>query len=253
MLTKYFCNITGQYFTLDNQALGREKSYKFGFTSRDRAVIYCLMQKLGINTLPLNSFSNKNIIGIGMSDNHYLSRILSQSFSYINTFFHQSPYLDIYNTQHISQYTDLDFIICSDVFEHISPYPGLHIAFQHLYRMLKKNTGVLIFSVPYNTTEHKEHFPSLYDYHIVAENTKYTLHNTTYNGRKEQFTNLCFHDGPGETLEMRQFSQDSIIQYLEKAGFKNITFHNITEDMKRFGIIWEYPTSLIVTGNVSNV
>lgn len=253
MSTIYNCNITGKYFTLDNQDMGREKCYKFGFTSRDRALVYCLMHRLGINCSSLNYFTNKDITGIGMSDSHNLSKILSQSFSYTNTFFHQSPYLDIYNTSHVSQYSNLDFIICSEVFEHLSPYPGLSIAFQNLYTMLKKNTGTLVFSVPYNLKEHKEHFPTLYNYHIALQNDQYILNNVTDNGQIEQFKNLCFHGGPGETLEMRQFSKNSITEYLTGAGFNNIIFHNITEDMQRFGIFWELPISLIITADTSHV
>lgn len=54
----------------------------------------------------------------------------------------------------------------------------------------------------------------------------------------EIFNNLCFHGGPGNVLEMRKFSRKSIILFLEKSGFIDITFYEINEDMKKYGIFW---------------
>ncbi|MBM4316279.1 MAG: class I SAM-dependent methyltransferase [Deltaproteobacteria bacterium] len=245
--TTYRCNITGQYFTLENQDKGREKCNRFGFTSRDRAIVYCLLNKLGYFKQILNKIKNPQITGIGMTDSPALSKALYGSFSYTNTFFHQEPLLDIYNLKHINQFKNLDFIICSEVFEHISPYPGLDIAFSNLYNMLKQNNGILIFSVPYNLQKHYEHFPALYNYQIINQNNNYILYNTTIEEKKEQFTDLIFHGGPGETLEMRQFSKQSLEKYLSEAGFNHITFHDIDQDMQEFGIFWELPISLIIS------
>jgi SAM-dependent methyltransferase len=69
---------------------------------------------------------------------------------------------------------NLDFIISSDVFEHINPLPSIQIAFNNLYKMLK-NGGTLIFSVPYNHGEHREHYPNLYNYKIEQVNNEYLL------------------------------------------------------------------------------
>lgn len=247
MSIKYQCNITGQSFNLDNKEIGREKSYAFKFTSRDRAIVYCLLYRLGLSAYSLNILKNKEITGIGMTDSGLLAKALCESFLYTNTFFHQKPYLDIYNLEHVNEFLNLDFIICSEVFEHISPYPGLNVAFYNLYRMLKKNNGILIFSVPYNLTEHREHFPSLYNYEIIYENNQYILNNITQDGQSEKFTDLVFHGGPGETLEMRQFSKISIENYLKNAGFKNIIFHEIDNNMEKYGIFWECPVSLIIS------
>lgn len=249
ILTMYKCNITNNKFLLKKDDIGREKCNYNGFTSRDRAIVYCLMNKFDFPKTALSEIVEKNLTGIGMSDSDGLSSYLSNSFNYINTFFHKEPFLDIYNTEHIKLYQNLDFIICSDVFEHIDPYPGLNIAFSHLYSMLKKISGVLIFSVPYNTAEHIEHFPSLYKYNIIQKNDTYVLQNIDKYGKLEEFTNLIFHGGPGQTLEMRQFSQNSLLQYLYNAGFKNITFHSIDQEMNEFGIFWECPVSLVVSAN----
>jgi hypothetical protein len=101
-----------------------------------------------------------------------------------------------------------------------------------------KNGGHLIFSVPYTNRQHEEHFPNLYNYEIVKENNEYVLHNTTIDGNKEVFNNLTFHDGPGNNLEMRVFSRNTLMTFLDQSGFYDITFHEITEDMNEYGIFW---------------
>lgn len=245
----FVCNITGKRFNLNNNEKGRESAIRFGFNSRFRAICYVFCKLFYneckiLNELPVN----KNLKGIGMSDAGW-ANIFQNKFNYINTFYHTSPYLDIYNNDHIKNYNNLDFIISSDVFEHVNPFPSLQQAFNNLFKILKCG-GTLIFSVPYTNGEHKEHFPNLYDYKIKKENDKYILYNTTIDNKKETFNNLCFHGGPGNVLEMRVFSKMSIISFLEKAGFINITFYEITEDMKKYGIFWGSRTeqfSLIIS------
>lgn len=235
----YQCNITGYPFLLDDLEKDRELGNRFGFNSRFRAICYVFTKLFYGQCQILSELeNNKNLKGIGMSDSGW-AKIFEIKFNYTNTFYHTEPYLDIYNKEHISKYTDLDFIISSDVFEHINPYPSLQLAFNNLYKMLK-NGGFLIFSVPYTNGEHIEHYPNLYNYNIVFDtlNNEYILNNTTIDGKSEQFKNLCFHGGPGSVLEMRVFSKKSICEFLEKSGFVNIKFYDIDEDMNKYGIYW---------------
>ncbi len=48
------------------------------------------------------------------------------------------------------------------------------------------------------------------------------LINRTVDGRVQEFTDLVFHGGPGETLEMRLFSLPEMIGIMESAGFVDI-------------------------------
>lgn len=236
----YQCNITGQYFNLDDNEKNREGGVRFGFNCRFRAIIYVFTKLFyGECKILCNQENNKNLKGIGMSDSAW-AKIMKQKFNYINTFYHTSPYLDIYNEDHLKNYNNLDFIISSDVFEHVDPYPSLQIAFNNLHRMLK-NGGVIIFSVPFSNDEfieHIEHFPNLYKYEIKKEDNNFVLYNTTIDNKLEIFNNLCFHGGPGNVLEMRIFSKKSITSFLENAGFVEITFYEINEDMQKYGIFW---------------
>jgi SAM-dependent methyltransferase len=233
----FICNITGQTFDLNDDEKDRELASRYGYNSRFRAICYVFCKIFYGECKILNSLQdNKNLKGIGMSDSGW-ANIFEKKFNYINTFYHKEPYLDIYNKEHIKNYNDLDFIISSDVFEHVDPFPSLQYAFNNLYKMLKCG-GSIIFSVPYTHGEHKEHFPNLYNYNIQKENDKYILHNTTIDNKIEIFDNLCFHGGPGHVLEMRVFCKNSITSFLENAGFIDITFYNINDDMKKFGIFW---------------
>ena len=254
----YRCNLSGKEFTLEDKEKHREGADVFGLNSRLRAIIYVLTKVIKCNEILNNVTPNKNIKGIGMSDAQNLASALSKKFNYVNTFYHTKPFLDIYNNEHVSSYYNLDFIISSDVFEHISPYPNIQIAFNNLFKMLKVG-GHIIFSVPFIYDNYYEHFPSLYKYSIEFDKklNKYYIKNKTITGNEEliygykningENKDLCFHGGPGSTLEMRIFSQEVLIKHLDNAGFKEITFYDPNEitDMQKYGIFWENRCSLV--------
>lgn len=142
----------------------------------------------------------------------------------------------------------------TDVFEHIPPYPGIDKAFENLYKLLKPN-GFVVFGVPHTLDDETiEHFPNLYDYHFTKDNNKIILYNTTIDGKNEIFEDLCFHGGPGDllhdkgdgsTLEMRVFCKNDIERKFYNAGFKEIEYLDIEDQIvKGFGIYWEGPWSL---------
>ena len=78
-----------------------------------------------------------------------------------------------------------------------------------------RNNGAFIFSVPYVLTgKPLEHFPNLFDYLIESRNGKHVMINTTREGRIEEFEDLIFHGGEGETLEKRVFSLPDLLDEL---------------------------------------
>jgi len=258
---QYICNLTRKTFYVEEKDKHREGVSIFGSNSRIRALVYVMTRTLfGKCQILCNIAPNKNIKGIGMSDGHTLALKLTEKFNYKNTFYHKEPFLDIYNLEHIKIFNNLDFIISSDVFEHISPYPDLQAAFNNLYKMLNSG-GYLIFSVPFIYDNYYEHFPTLYDYSINynKETEKYYIKNKTIDGKEEildkgktpsgETSDLCFHGGPGSTLEMRIFSQDVLIKHLKDAGFQEITFYDPNEiiDMQKYGIFWENKCSLVLS------
>jgi SAM-dependent methyltransferase len=246
---KCICNITGKEYIIEdiNKHKGRERGFIYHYTNRNRACAYVLSKMLFNEVIILRDIpENKNIKGIGMSETCWISE-LEEKLSFINTYYDKEPFLDMYNENHIKNYCNLDFIISTDVFEHISPYPNLQIAFDNLYKMLKPN-GFIVFSVPYQKNFHVEWFPNLCNYRIVKSDYKYALKkhyliNTRIDGVKEVYkNNVVFHnntDGKATSLEMRVFSKKSIEEYLKNSGFTELMFYEITEDMNKYGIYWD--------------
>jgi SAM-dependent methyltransferase len=201
---------------------------------RMRSVIRALSLALFDTSITLPEFPhNKNIRGLGMSDWLGYALPLAEKLDYVNTFYHQEPRLDI-TALGDWQENSYDFIISTDVFEHIPP--PVSIAFENTCRLLKPG-GVFIFTVPFTKTgTTQEHFPDLYDYHIKEEDGKRILYNRTRNGTEQRFDDLIFHGGDGFTLEMRLFAQPSLIEHLHHAGFNKTTIH--TENEPEIGVIW---------------
>jgi hypothetical protein len=56
---------------------------------------------------------------------------------------------------------------------------------------------------------------------------------------------LIWHGGPGNVLEMREFSEQDILKELTDAGFTDIRIHD--EDYAQFGIINVRKDSLIIS------
>ncbi|MDO8860795.1 class I SAM-dependent methyltransferase [Haliea sp. E1-2-M8] len=175
---------------------------------------------------------DKGVVGLGMSDASVYSYWLEQKFSYTNTFFHTRPYLDIRKpgTQYLARN---DFVISSDVLEHVSA--PLDSVFANLHALLRPG-GVLVFTVPYALQgQTVEHFPELHDFEIIGKKSDRQLINRTQDGREKIYTDLCFHGGDGATLELRLFSLPDLLAHLEQAGFQNITVH--AEDHPEWGIV----------------
>jgi len=182
--------------------------------------------------------------GVGMSDWVGYADRLAKKFEYTNTFYHQEPKLDITDID-INMEGTLDFIISTDVFEHIAP--PVSIAFENTHRLLNEG-GVFVFSVPYSLDSSPvafEHFPDLHKYRIEQTENSFVLHNVTEKGEVQQFENLIFHGGEGATLEMRSFTLDSLYNEFQKAGFHDVRVHG--ESFEEFGIYWDGGWSLPIT------
>jgi len=142
------CNICGaacEYPMLD---LGREtpSCRNCGSTVRMRSIVHLLSMELFGQSLVLPDFPTRlDIRGMGLSDWNRYADPLAQRLSYTNTFYHQEPRLDITRIDPALE-GSLDFLISTDVFEHI--VPPISVAFANVRRLLKPD-GVFIFSVPY--------------------------------------------------------------------------------------------------------
>ena len=236
-LIDFKCNICGSHNRLDYSGFDRERRSceRCCSSVRTRSIVHLLSMELFGESMKLyDSPMLKSIRGAGLSDWQGYAKTLSEKFAYTNTYYHKEPKLDICNP---CGFLPVDFLISSEVFEHVAP--PVRRVFSSAYAILKDN-GFLILTVPFlNNEEHTiEHFPELFEYQLAEQMPgKYELVNTTRDGRKQIFQNLRFHGGAGETLEMRVFSRNDLLDHLRSAGFNRVAVH--CEEHPEFGIIWQ--------------
>ena len=212
-----------------------------GSTLRMRSLMYLLSMDLYRRPLAVPEFPvDRRVAGLGMSDWEGYAAPLAGKFSYVNTFYHREPRLDISAIPDEMAGTQR-FVVSSDVFEHI-PHFALDAAFRNARRLLADD-GCFIFSVPYRTQgETLEYFPRMHDFRIVEVDGRRRLLNTTVDGELEQFDDLDFHGGEGMTLAMRLFSESDLRRRLAAAGFASVRVHG--ERYAPFGILWPMDHSL---------
>jgi len=236
------CNLCGAANRAPPSTLEREtpSCATCGSTVRFRAIGYLVARDALNDVRPLPDLpARPDIRGLGLSDASTYATALANCAQYENTFFHTEPRLDITDIpeDRIGRY---DFVISSDVFEHVAP--PVRRAFVNARALLRPG-GLLILTVPFSLEPHTvEHFPELYDWRIENDGDRFRLVNVTSDGRMQTFDNLCFHGGPGTTLEMRLFSRAGLLRELDDAGFVDARFESGAYDP--FGIRWLYPWSV---------
>jgi SAM-dependent methyltransferase len=243
--TRFRCNVCGSGCIVPTSKLSREQqSCSFcGSSVRQRSLMCILSLELFGSSLALRDFPVRpDLVGLDMSGAINYADRLQQKLSFTNTYLHKEPQLDI-TVPNPSWFNRCDFVISSDVFEHVAP--PVYRAFDNTLRLLKPG-GVFVLTVPYiKTGVTVEHFPELYDWRIERTATTCTLLNTTADGRSQRFGDLVFHGGEGETLEVRIFSQEGVLGELRRAGFTDIHMHG--EPFAEFGIVWPDDWSLPIT------
>jgi len=230
----FTCNLCGKLCEGAGTTFEREdlSCSHCGSSVRLRGLVALLTKELlGIPlTLPERP-PLKGIRGMGMSDPSMLATPFAEKFDYVNTFYHQAPYLDVTAPAETDQ-GRYDFIVSSEVMEHVPP--PIEDAFANLCRMLKPD-GLLLLTVPYGHQEKTvEHFPELYEYGLVSLGGRPVLVNRRRDGTTEVFENLCFHGGDGSTVELRIFADHVLKKMLIGAGFSEV--HFATENVPEFGV-----------------
>ena len=246
----FVCNICESRCTLPMAMLQRETGSctRCGSTVRARSMVHHLSTALFGASLPIRRFPRRarHLTGLGMTDADVYAKPLATRLRYRNTFLHTAPALDIRNLDERLVGT-CDFVLSSDVLEHVDP-PVVD-AFVNLRRLLKPG-GVLVLTVPFAMEgETQEHFPDLFDYRVEPDGEDYVLVNRTRDGTVQRFSNLVFHGGPGNTLEMRLFSKPGLERLLAAAGFVDVTFHD--DSFLAHGIHWGKPWSVPITARAT--
>jgi len=242
-MTEFTCNVCGGKNQTAERTLDREQSTcsSCGSNVRTRGLLQALSSELFGVSLTLPDFPRvKSLRGLGTSDDNTYASRLTEKLDYRNTFFDREPRFNLCDPAGLEARA-YDFIISSEVFEHVPP--PVDNAFANIFRLLKPG-GVLVFTVPYNLEgSMHEHFPDLHEYAFAEVGGKTILVNRTRTGEVQTFDNLIFHLSSGQpSLEMREFSEDALKAALTKAGFSNIRIYSAT--YLPFGIIRSEECSL---------
>lgn len=234
-LIRFQCNVCGSHTSFPTHELSREvwSCWRCASTVRFRSVIHSLSVELFGRSMPICEFPYRpEIKGIGLSDWEGYADRLPAKIGYVNTFYHQEPFLDI-TAVDPARSEEYDFIISTDVYEHICP--PISRAFENAYRLLKPG-GVMIFTVPYVEGETREHFSNVREFSVQREKGEWVLTGTSADGVVEKFNNLTFHGGPGTVVEFRLFGRDSLERDCKAAGFDPGRIYS--GDVREYGIIW---------------
>jgi len=231
----FTCNICGRANAAKTLPWETPTCKGCGSNTRFRVLIYLLSKELFGEGACISHFPKMRAIrGMGLSDDSVYAPVLEEKFDYTNTFFHKEPRLDI-TEQYPDRWGTFDFILSSDVFEHINA--PVERAFEEAFRLLKPN-GFLCVTVPSLPGEPTlEHYPGLRDYTVASLGGELVLVTRDAEGKLQVHPKPVFHGGPGETLEMRIFAQNDLARKLAAAGFSSVEFHGENVDM--FGIRYE--------------
>jgi hypothetical protein len=244
------CNICGSENIVPAKKLSREESScnRCQSSVRMRGMIHALSLALFNRSLVISDFPDrKDLVGKGMSDWDGYALPLARKLSYQNTYYHKEPLLDITRISD-SDRNSVDFLLSTDVFEHVAP--PVSLAFENARAMLREN-GAFILSVPYTFSKNTvEHFPNLFDYSIEQRNGRRVLCNRTRNGELEEFDNLVFHGGEGDTLELRVFCESGLLDELHRAGFHDVKI--VGAPFFEYGIYWPKAWSLPIIARAAS-
>ncbi len=183
----------------------------------------------------------RSLRGLGLSDAPSYSERLREKFDYRNTFYDREPRLDLLHPPE-GEYGKYDFLIASEVFEHIPP--PVDRGFTSALRLLKPN-GVLVFSVPYSLDpQTAERFPGINQFGLAEVGGQTVLVTRSLEGRLDATDGVVFHIGcTGPALEFREFSEAGLRAVVQTAGFKEFRIYG--EDYPPFGIVhtgnWSLP------------
>jgi SAM-dependent methyltransferase len=206
---------------------------------RSRALIHLLSSELFGRSLILRDFPRlKAIRALGMTDKQCYAEILEDKFEYTNTYYDREPRMD-FTEPHQELWGQYDFIISSDVLEHIAP--PVDRAINEVYRLLGPN-GFFVATVPCTAeNELREHFPELHEYRVVPLGQSAVLINRGRNGQLAICEDLAWHAGPGATLEMRAFGWPALRSKLLETGFREVS--PFCDNLPEIGIIFDSDVS----------
>jgi SAM-dependent methyltransferase len=185
-------------------------------TWRVRATALGVLKGIGSPLVPLpdveSDFSRR---GVGLSDHMSLVGALGAKFGYTNSYYHQFPRLDLLAIP-VEQQHVFDFVICSDVLEHVPPPADL--ALTGVYQLLKNGSFAILSVPPWAGREAptKEFYPDLASWVEFEDRVEWI----DGEGRPHVDHSPEFHGGQGQTLAFREWGMEDFCIRLLDVGFK---------------------------------
>jgi SAM-dependent methyltransferase len=236
-LIDFACNICGRA----NTAVGMHRELapcaQCGSNARFRAMMVGLSLGLFGQVLPLpKMIADRGIRGWGCSDAEIYANRLVELFDYTNTFLHTEPRADIGDAATLEIFRGCQFILCSDVLEHVLVNPVDAIA--NMYDCLTPD-GCLILSAPsYAMQASVEKYPTLRGFSVVAIGGRHAVVYETATGALGFDPDPVFHGGPGSVLEMRLFGHEALLREIRNVGFRRVDM--VGDEAQPFGAVWPH-------------
>lgn len=211
----FVCNLCGKASSFSKRSMHRElpSCTICSSTIRQRQVIEAVKSVLATFDRPLD------VIGLSDHPNIETWFSLQSSLNYTNTFFDNTPFLDISEPDFTFR-SYADILISSDILGHVM-YPMSKALLGH-FSVLKPG-GVLILTTPWVTNgPHVEHFPWMVGYQVKTRCYSPTVIGVDSKGQKRKIADPIFHGGPGNTLEIRISSIHVLLEEIRRAGFTDV-------------------------------
>ena len=223
---EFLCNVCLNSNSIDLEGIHREVpscAYCMS-TSRQREICWAI-EKIS------SEFEYPYIVGI--SDHPIIENFLQlrHRCNYTNTFFHQTPKLDISNPKPFWE-NRADILINSDVIEHT--FFPLKNSLDGC-RDIVRDGGSLILTAPWSEKDESvEYYPWMVSYRTIINGGLVECFGLDTNGDEHLIDAPDFHGGPGNTLVTRKIELSQLLHELKQSGFTDIVVHQ--HDIPELGI-----------------
>ena len=230
------CCICGHGLTVPISDIRRESPLcgSCGSNARFRGVVLAILRHVFRNEgVPLiEQKPRPDVKSLGMSDSDSYAKLLAEKLTYVNTYQHQPPLLDVCDPRSVEQFNEYDLIVSSDVIEHTRDPP--HIVLRRMRQMLSED-GIVVLSTPtYDLRDSIEWYPNAKNLEVLTQNDRHIVKWQNQRGVTYVDDHPNFHGGPGDTLEMRISTPDGLFAAARQAGFS----HHTLEFDESVGYIW---------------
>ena len=195
----FLCNLCGSPASFEDAHRVNPElpSCACGSNVRLRWLMHRLSLELFGRSIPLPQFPiDKSVAGLGLTDSPSIALTLEQRLSYRNTYLHQEPRFDL--TRDPSPVGPLDFLIASEVLEHVEP--PVSRAFRQAAAILKPS-GFALVTVPWVFDGGPEgELPELQDWKFCRQDGAWAVINRHSNGETDFFPRIAVDGGSGPCL-----------------------------------------------------